>query len=85
MAEKEGDLSYRGKKFKQPIFYGCLIPTFYAFQDMVDRNIPGTIQHPVLKKWMYLPLQYEDYDTSIGLLVGFIKAQVEWIGIPPKA
>ena len=63
---------------------GLLIPTDHQFHDDILKDFKGMVQHPVLKKWLYLPEASEDFETVAMDLVEAIRLGDKRIGIEPK-
>lgn len=54
--------SFRGKKYKFDIWNGCLIPTSREHHAELLELIKGTIVHPMIEKWLYLPQSSEHFE-----------------------
>ena len=52
---------------------GLLVPTAHQFHDSIRRDYHDIVQHPVLKKWLYLPESTEDFETDAQEIVEAIK------------
>ncbi len=63
---------------------GLLIPTVHQFLQDIMKDFSGMVQHPVLKKWLYLPENSEDFETVAMDLVEAIRMGDQRIGIEPK-
>ncbi len=63
---------------------GLLIPTFHQFHQDIMKDFSGMVQHPVLKKWLYLPANSEDFEAVARDLVEAIRMGDQRIGIEPK-
>jgi len=63
---------------------GLLIPTDHQFHDHILKDFKDMVQHPVLKKWLYLPEASEDFETVAMDLVEAIRLGDKRIGIEPK-
>ena len=48
------------------------------------QDFSGAVQHPVLKKWLYLPDNQEDFEATAMDLVEAIRMGDQRIGIEPK-
>ena len=62
---------------------GLLIPTTREFHDSISKDHPGVFQHPVLKKWLYLPEASEDFESVAIDLIEKIRLGDQRIGIEP--
>jgi len=49
---------------KEEPWNGVLIPTDHQFQESIRLDFSNVVQHPVLKKWLYLREASEDFETS---------------------
>jgi len=63
---------------------GLLVPTDHRFHESICREFPGTVQHPVLKKWLYLPLGCEDFESSAAEIAEAARIGDERFGVEPK-
>jgi hypothetical protein len=63
---------------------GLLIPTDHQFHQDIMQDFSGVVQHPVLKKWLYLPENHEDFESTAMDLVEAIRLGDNRIGIEPK-
>src|SRR5271157_6371525 len=48
---------------------GLLIPTDYEFHGDILKEFKDVVQHSVLKKWLYLPENTEDFETIASNIV----------------
>lgn len=86
LAESEGDNEWKGNRYDFPIWNGLLVCTEHAHQESLVADFPGLISHPVLPKWLYLPLledESEFRDTARALIHAALKKDPR-IGIVPK-
>ncbi len=63
---------------------GVLVCTFHEHQDSLRAEFPALVQHPVLKKWLYLPEAAESFERDAKRLVQLVRARDPRIGIPPS-
>jgi len=63
---------------------GVLIATKHEFHDSIRDNFDGVVQHPVLKKWLYLPEASEDFETVASNIVEAIMMNNQRFGVEPK-
>ncbi|MBF0557524.1 MAG: hypothetical protein HQL08_01960 [Nitrospirae bacterium] len=63
---------------------GLLIPTDYQFHDSIRDEFKDVVQHPVLKKWLYLPENTEDFETAAENIVHAIHLDEARFGVEPK-
>jgi hypothetical protein len=63
---------------------GVLVCTFHEHQESLRAEIPSLVQHPILKKWLYLPEVAESFERDAKKLVRLAKAGDPRLGIPPS-
>ena len=63
---------------------GLLIPTDHQFHEDIMQDFHYVVQHPVLKKWLYLPEASEDFETVAMDLVDSIRQGDQRFGVEPK-
>ena len=63
---------------------GLLIPTDHQFHDSIRQEYQNVIQHPVLKKWLYLPEASEDFESDAQEIVEVIRMNDPRFGVEPK-
>jgi len=63
---------------------GLLIPTDYQFHDDILKEFKAVKQHPVLKKWLYLREQQEDFESVAQDIVEAIRMNDQRFGVEPK-
>ena len=63
---------------------GLLIPTDHPFHDAIRNDFNTVKQHPVLKKWLYLPEASEDFETVAFDIVEVIRMNDQRFGVEPK-
>jgi hypothetical protein len=63
---------------------GVLVCTFHEHQPSLLAEFPSLRQHPVLKKWLYLPESAETFERDAKRLVQLARARDPRIGIPPS-
>jgi len=61
-----------------------LIPTDHQFHESILQDFKSTVQHTVLKKWLYLPETTEDFESTAYDIVETIKINDMRFGIEPK-
>jgi hypothetical protein len=62
---------------------GLLIPTDHQFHDSIHRDYRDVVQHPVLKKWLYLPESTEDFESDAQEIVEAIRMNDSRFGVEP--
>jgi hypothetical protein len=63
---------------------GLLIATEHEFHDAIRKEFENVVQHPVLKKWLYLPEASEDFETVSSEIVEAIRIGDLRFGVEPK-
>ncbi len=61
-----------------------LIPTEKELHQDIIQDFKGVVQHPVLRKWLYLAENQEDFESTTMDLVEAIRLGDQRIGIEPK-
>lgn len=64
---------------------GVLVCTFHEHQASLLAEFPTLRQHPILKKWLYLPESCETFERDAKSLVRRALARDPRIGIEPSA
>lgn len=84
LCDHPGDKEWRGKKFKTEIWNGCLIPSNREHHKLILKKIKGTLVHPVITKWIYLPQSSPYFENSMFRIIELIKTKSELVGIEPE-
>jgi len=63
---------------------GLLIPTDHQFQGNITKDFKEVVQHPVLKKWLYLPERAEAFETVALDIIEVIRMNDPRFGVEPK-
>jgi len=63
---------------------GLLIPTDHQFHAAIRGDFKTVKQHPVLKKWLYLPEASEDFESEASDIVEVIRMNDQRFGVEPK-
>jgi len=63
---------------------GVLVCTFHEHQPSMLAEFPSLKQHPILKKWLYLPESSETFERDAQRLVKLARAGDPRLGIPPS-
>ncbi|MGC2064125.1 MAG: hypothetical protein WA610_14210 [Thermodesulfovibrionales bacterium] len=62
---------------------GLLIPTEHQFHDDIRKDLRYVVQHPVLKKWLYLPEASEGFESMAMDIVERIGIGDRRFGVEP--
>jgi hypothetical protein len=63
---------------------GLLIATEHEFHDSIRQEFENVVQHPVLKKWLYLTEASEDFESVSSDIVEAIRIGDQRYGVEPK-
>ena len=63
LTEDPGNKEWRGKKYPIDLWNGILLPTNYEHHSSIIEEFPEVIQHPMLEKWLYLPLTAKNFES----------------------
>lgn len=85
--ESTGNRTYKNKKYPYEIWNGCMFPVEKEHQEKALQRFPFLISHPVLPKWLYLPLETESFEElATEVVTQAIKPMGYWGSIPkPKS
>lgn len=64
---------------------GILVPTDYQFHESIRKDFSDIVQHPVLKKWLYLPEATEDFESTASDIIETVRTNDIRFGVEPKA
>lgn len=78
-----GDQTYKGIKYKFELWNGCMFPVDHEFQEKALKRFPFLVSHPILPKWLYLPLNTENFEDLVtDVMAQAIKPTGFWGTIP---
>jgi hypothetical protein len=63
---------------------GLLIATEHELHDSIQQEFGNVVQHPVLKKWLYLPENSEDFEGVSSGIVEAVRTGDQRFGVEPK-
>ncbi len=63
---------------------GLLLPTEHQFHNSILKEFSDIVQHPVLKKWLYLPENTEDFESMASEILHAIEMNDPRFGVEPK-
>ncbi|MEO5357697.1 MAG: hypothetical protein H7844_10415 [Nitrospirae bacterium YQR-1] len=63
---------------------GLLIPTEKQYHQSIIKEFDTVVQHPVLKKWLYLPEETEDFESAATLIAEIVLRNDPRFGVYPK-
>ena len=64
LAEDPGNKEWRGHVYPIEIWNGILLPTEYEHHNSIMSEFKDIIQHPMLEKWLYLPLTSKSFEST---------------------
>ncbi len=82
LVESPGENSWKKMTFKFDIWNGLLVPTDRVHHASLCNALPALIPHPVLGKWLYVPLTDERFEETADAIIKLIKDKSNLIGIP---
>lgn len=83
--ESTGERSYKGQNFDFDLWNGCMFPAEREHHAAIQKRFPILINHPVLPKWMYLPLQTENFENFAAEILKEIRRKSKLFGSIPKS
>lgn len=63
---------------------GLLIPTEHQFHESIRQDFSNVVQHPILKKWLYLPEASDDFESISSEIVEIIRMNDQRFGVEPR-
>lgn len=60
-----GSRTYKKQTYNFDLWNGCMFPVEASFQERALRQCPFLVPHPILPKWLYLPLYTENFDDLV--------------------
>ena len=69
---------------REPPWSGVLLPTEKEFHKKLMDEFPALTPHPILGKWLYLPITDEDFEGVAQDIVEAITSGDPRIGVEPK-
>jgi hypothetical protein len=63
---------------------GVLVCTFHQHQESLQTEFSSLVQHPILKKWLYLPESSSTFERDARRLIQLVRARDPRLGIPPS-
>jgi hypothetical protein len=77
----EEDRTWKGQTFDYGIWNGLLLPTSRDRQPALIADFPSLQPHPVLPKWLYLPMRDPKYEEIADQLISLIGKEDSRIGV----
>ncbi|MCB9083170.1 MAG: hypothetical protein H6624_02440 [Bdellovibrionaceae bacterium] len=83
LMESPEDREWRGTKYSFDLWNGVMICTDRERHPELHESFKGLISHPVLGKWLYLPMSDLAFESTFSALVEAIADNSPLIGIAP--
>lgn len=83
--ENNGDRKYKNKIYDFDLWNGCMFPCEREFHNSIKNKFSFLINHPVLPKWLYLPLDTENFEEHLKKVFRDIKHEQTVFGVIPKS
>lgn len=83
--ESPGSRSYQGQQYEFELWDGCMFPVERELQDKALARFPFLISHPILPKWLYIPIDTEGFDELVTEVVEQATRPNSFWGSIPKA
>ena len=84
LMESPGDSQWKNKSYPFDIWNGILIPTEKDVHASLVKDFPSLVVHPVLPKWLYLPMTANDFEDTAQRISQSIAANDERLGVMSK-
>lgn len=79
-----GNKSFKGKKYKIELWQGAFFPVEKQHQPSVIEQFPFLSPHPILGKWLYLPLQTDEFIDQVEQVLPYLLRPGSLFGTVPK-
>jgi len=83
--EEPGTKNYRDHIYDFEVWNGCLFPAEKEFHPQLLKKFPFLRNHPVLPKWLYLPLKTEEFEDLATRVLRHVLAHQDIWGSFPKS
>jgi len=82
--ESTGNRTYKRKKYPFEIWNGCMFPVDREFQEKALARFPFLTPHPILPKWLYLPIETENFEELVSEVIAQVVKPTSFWGSIPK-
>ncbi len=82
--ESTGNRTYKRQKYPFEIWNGCMFPVDREFQGKALARFPFLTPHPILPKWLYLPLETENFEDLVTEVIAQAVKPTSYWGSVPK-
>lgn len=83
LTEKPGDREWRGQQSDFDIWNGVLVCTSREHHESLKKEFSALVDHPVIGKWQYLPMDNDSFEAQFDLLIEAVSRADKRIGIIP--
>ncbi len=84
LAESPGDRGWKGKFYPFDIWNGIMFPTEKELHKSVQREFESLHPHPILSKWLYLPMSNKNFEQIAEKISFLIAKDDSRFGVYPK-
>lgn len=80
-----GSRTYQKKTYPFDLWNGCMFPLEHSLQEAALQKFPFLFPHPILPKWLYLPLHTENFEElATSVMKQVLKPQSLWGSVPAR-
>ncbi|KYG62433.1 hypothetical protein AZI86_16505 [Bdellovibrio bacteriovorus] len=79
-----GSRTYKKKTYNFDLWNGCMFPVDHELQEKALQQCPFLVPHPILPKWLYLPLHTENFDDLVEEVITRVFRPNSFWGSIPK-
>lgn len=84
LAESPGERSWKKQPYDFDLWNGVLFPLEREVHASLIEEFQSLMPHPVLGKWLYLPMEVDNFEETIQALVQLIAENDLRFGVYPK-
>lgn len=81
--ENPGEREHMGKKYDFEVWNGLLFPCERDQHDSLQKDFPELRPHPVLPKWLYLPMETDHFESDAESIIKLIARGDQRLGVIP--
>lgn len=79
-----GNRTYKKKTYPFDFWNGCMFPVDLGVQEKALQQCPFLVPHPILPKWLYLPIETENFDELVETVLAYVNRPHSIWGSVPK-
>lgn len=83
LVESPGEREWKGQCFDFDLWNGVLVCTSREHHISLQSDFSGLISHPILGKWLYIPMTEIDFENQFHALVERVRVGDRRVGIVP--